>query len=91
MHSPGVSGWGVNISEDARHWLGLLQYNPSTVGGLERIFPFLDLFLHLFLRKSFYYGVRREISNMLRIFSASTSLLFRWFSTSFVIISRLDI
>jgi hypothetical protein len=23
---------GVNISEDARHWMGLLQYNPSTVG-----------------------------------------------------------
>ncbi len=22
--------WGVNISEDARHWIGLLQYNPST-------------------------------------------------------------
>jgi hypothetical protein len=21
---------GVNISEDARHWIGLLQYNPST-------------------------------------------------------------
>jgi len=27
----GVRGWGVNISEDARHWIGLLQYNPSTV------------------------------------------------------------
>jgi hypothetical protein len=25
-------GWGVNISEDARHWIGLLQYNPSTGG-----------------------------------------------------------
>ncbi len=23
-------GWGVNILEDARHWIGLLQYNPST-------------------------------------------------------------
>ncbi len=23
-------GVGVNISEDARHWIGLLQYNPST-------------------------------------------------------------
>ncbi len=24
-------GWGgVNISEDARHWIGLLQYKPST-------------------------------------------------------------
>ncbi len=27
----GVRGWGVNISEDARHWIGLLKYNPSTV------------------------------------------------------------
>jgi hypothetical protein len=26
-----VRGWEVNISEDARHWIGLLQYNPSTV------------------------------------------------------------
>ncbi len=25
-----VRGWGVNLSEDARHWIGLLQYNPST-------------------------------------------------------------
>ncbi len=24
-------GWGVNISEDARHWIGLLQYNPSVL------------------------------------------------------------
>ncbi len=24
-------GWRVNISEDARHWIGLLQYNPSTL------------------------------------------------------------
>jgi hypothetical protein len=23
---------GVNSSEDARHWTGLLQYNPSTLG-----------------------------------------------------------
>ena len=26
-----VSGWGVNIFEDAIHWIGLLQYTPSTV------------------------------------------------------------
>jgi hypothetical protein len=32
-HSPG--GEGVNISEDARHWIGLLQYNPSTLRGNE--------------------------------------------------------
>ena len=25
-----VKGWGVNISEEVRHWIGLLQYNPST-------------------------------------------------------------
>jgi hypothetical protein len=29
-HSPGGEGVWVNISEDARHWIGLLQYNPST-------------------------------------------------------------
>ncbi len=28
-HSPGGEGVGVNISEDARHWVVLLQYNPS--------------------------------------------------------------
>ncbi len=27
-----VRGWGINSSEDARHWIGLLQYNSSTVG-----------------------------------------------------------
>ncbi len=26
-----MKGWGVNSSEDARHWIGLLQYNPSTL------------------------------------------------------------
>ncbi len=26
-----VRGWGVNILEDARHWIGLLQFNPYTV------------------------------------------------------------
>ncbi len=25
-----VRGWGVNIMEDARHWIGLLHYNSST-------------------------------------------------------------
>ena len=33
-HSPGgsgaVRGWGVNNLEDARHWIGLLKFNPST-------------------------------------------------------------
>jgi hypothetical protein len=31
-HSPGGEGLGVNISEDAHHWIGLLQYNPSRAG-----------------------------------------------------------
>ncbi len=26
-----VWGVGVNSSEDARHWIGILQYNPSTL------------------------------------------------------------
>jgi hypothetical protein len=26
-----VKGWGVNITEDARHWIGLLKYDPSTL------------------------------------------------------------
>ncbi len=26
----GWGGGGVNILQDARHWIGLLQYNPST-------------------------------------------------------------
>ena len=31
-HSPGGEGvGGVNFLEDARHWIGLLQYNLSTV------------------------------------------------------------
>ncbi len=31
-HSSGGEGvLGVNILEDARHWIGLLQYNPSTL------------------------------------------------------------
>ncbi len=30
-----VRGWGVNISEAARHWIGLLQYNPSTERGIS--------------------------------------------------------
>ncbi len=25
-----VKGCGINIVEDARHWIGFLQYNPST-------------------------------------------------------------
>ncbi len=32
-----VRGWGVNISEDARHWIGLLQYNPSTCTGVGEV------------------------------------------------------
>jgi hypothetical protein len=29
-HSPGGEGVGGQFLEDARHWIGLLQYNPST-------------------------------------------------------------
>ncbi len=28
-------GWGVNNSEDARHWIDLLQYDPSTGESME--------------------------------------------------------
>jgi len=35
--SPGSEGVGVNILEDARHWIGLLLYNPSTVTGVEKV------------------------------------------------------
>jgi hypothetical protein len=31
-NSPGGGGWGVNILEDARHWICLLQYNLSPTG-----------------------------------------------------------
>jgi hypothetical protein len=31
----GLKGCGVNISEDARHWISLLQYNPSTIACLS--------------------------------------------------------
>jgi hypothetical protein len=27
-------GWGVNILEDARHWIGLLQYNRSAASSM---------------------------------------------------------
>ncbi len=37
-----VRGWGVNILEDARHWIGLLKYNLSTV--LGEYFGYLYLF-----------------------------------------------
>jgi hypothetical protein len=33
FYSAGGERVGVNISEDARHWIGLLQYNPSTLPG----------------------------------------------------------
>jgi hypothetical protein len=35
IHTRRAVRWcGVNISEDARHWIGLLQYNPSTLSPL---------------------------------------------------------
>jgi len=35
-HSPGGEGVGVNISEHARQWKGLLQYNPSTLAIMKK-------------------------------------------------------
>ncbi len=38
-----MRGWGVNSLEDARHWIGLLQYNPSTSTALYMLqgeYPF---------------------------------------------------
>ena len=35
-HSPGGEGvGGVNYLEDARHWIGLLQYNPFTYVAMQ--------------------------------------------------------
>ncbi len=36
-HSPGGEGVGVNILEDARHWIGLLQYNLTEPHGITDI------------------------------------------------------
>ncbi len=41
VSSPAVRGWGSNISEDSRHWIGLLQYNPSTVFRIQFCNPSL--------------------------------------------------
>jgi hypothetical protein len=30
VHTRWTVGGGVNISEDVRLWIGILQYNPST-------------------------------------------------------------
>ncbi len=45
-----VRGWWVNILEDARHWIGLLQFNPSTVTPLclNRVNPHLTFCLDVF-------------------------------------------
>ncbi len=32
----GGGGGGVNISEDARPWIGLLQYNPFTIQPIHK-------------------------------------------------------
>ncbi len=47
-HSPGGEGVWVNISEDARHWIGLLKYNPSTGSVVHR--PFTDVWICLNVR-----------------------------------------
>jgi hypothetical protein len=38
-YSPGGKGVGFSISEDARHWIGLLQYNPYTTLPLPLLIP----------------------------------------------------
>jgi hypothetical protein len=43
----GEGGWGVNILEDARHWIGLLQFNPSTCRPIH-FYKILDSILTLF-------------------------------------------
>ncbi len=54
-HLPGSEeGGGVNILEDARHWTGLLQYNPSTISpnrgaGLEPLPTTVWLLMYLFI------------------------------------------
>ncbi len=32
-----VRWWGVNIKEDARPWIGLLQFNPSTFTSIQSL------------------------------------------------------
>ncbi len=39
VHTRRVGGGGVNISEDARLCIGLLQYNPSTVTIVSEVDP----------------------------------------------------
>ncbi len=61
-HSLGVRGWGVNSLEDARHWIGLLQYNPSTVHVIKT-----------FLLSSVPYNSSTPWHSLQRSFSLSTS------------------
>jgi hypothetical protein len=64
-HSPGGEGGGVNILEDARHWIGLFHYNPSTVTTLPSRVRFKQLssfntwlryFLFPLTKYLFYFG-----------------------------------
>jgi hypothetical protein len=67
-----VRGWGVNISEDARHWIGLLQYNPST--DQENIREKLGLV----------WRTRRKISQIIidHLYSSFFHLIILWFYLS---------
>ncbi len=46
VSSRAVRGWGVNISEDAGHWIGLLhvQYNPTTKRTIQ-LFDFQSILM----------------------------------------------
>jgi hypothetical protein len=57
-----VRGWGVNILEDARHWIGLLQYNPSTAkSNSEGDHKFLDCTFKAY-REFIYQGSYNKLS-----------------------------
>jgi len=56
-HSPagGEVGWGVNILEDSRHWIGLLQFNHSSKASYRfSIASGMDLLVLLLLASFFY-------------------------------------
>ncbi len=52
-----VRGWGVNILEDARHWIGLFKYNPSSGFMMKGILLWvLQSLLFLAVRSVLYEG-----------------------------------
>ncbi len=66
--SPGGEGMGGNIWEDARHWIGLLQYNPSKHGiSLRNISPHLKILSGLF-RVSFTIKPNKKLTSRINCF-----------------------